>query len=212
MIRIVVADDHALVRTGLDQWLGSVPDLAVVGLAADGREAVDLVCELLPDVVLMDLIMPVLDGVGATAEIVARAPQVAVIALTTTHDPQRVNAALEAGAMGYLLKDVEPEVLVANIRSVVRGGLALSPAIAANLFKAGRSPRAVYGSLTQREQEILARIAAGEANKQIARALGISDKTVKAHCGRIFQRLGVHDRTQAAIWALRTVPVDREAV
>jgi DNA-binding NarL/FixJ family response regulator len=212
MIRIVVADDHALVRTGLDQWLGSVPDLEVVGLAADGREAVDLACELLPDVVLMDLIMPVLDGIGAIAEISVKAPQVAVIALTTTHQPQKVNAALEAGAMGYLLKDVEPEVLVANIRSVVSGGLALSPSIAATLFKAGRTPRAIYGSLTQREQEILARIAAGEANKQIARALGISDKTVKAHCGRIFQRLGVHDRTQAAIWALRTIPVDREAV
>ena len=206
MIRVVVADDHPLVRTGLDQWLRSVPDIDVVGLACDGREAVDLACSLLPEVVLMDLTMPVLNGVEATTELAVRAPQVAVIALTTSHDAQLVNAVLAAGAMGYLLKDVEPEVLVANIRAVVRGGLALSPPIAANLFKADRSPRSVYGSLTQREQEILALIAAGEANKHIALRLGISDKTVKAHCGRIFKRLGVRDRTQAAIWATRTVP------
>ena len=150
--------------------------------------------------------MPVMDGITATAELTAKAPQVLIIALTTTGDPQQVNAALDAGAMGYMLKDIEPEVLVANIRAVVAGGLALSPAIAANLFKAGRGPRAIYDSLTPREQEILLLIAAGNPNKQIGSKLGISDKTVKAHCGRIFQRLGVRDRTQAAVWVMRIAP------
>ncbi len=206
MIRILIADDHALVRNGLNQWLSSIEDLEVVGLASNGREAVDLGCELLPDIVLMDLSMPVMDGITATAELTAKAPQVLIIALTTTGDPQQVNAALDAGAMGYMLKDVEPEVLVANIRAVVAGGLALSPAIAANLFKAGRGPRAIYDSLTPREQEILLLIAAGNPNKQIGSKLGISDKTVKAHCGRIFQRLGVRDRTQAAVWVMRIAP------
>ncbi len=205
MIRLVIADDHALVRTGLEQWLQSVADIDVVGLAADGREAVDLACMLTPDVVLMDLAMPVLNGVDATAEITARAPEVRVIALTTSHDPQLVNAVLSAGASGYLLKDVEPEVLVANIRAVGSGGLVLSPPVAADLFRGERSARSVYGALTAREREVLALIAAGESNKRIAVLLGISDKTVKAHCGRIFKRLGVHDRTQAAIWATRAL-------
>ncbi|MEI7753557.1 MAG: response regulator transcription factor [Actinomycetota bacterium] len=211
MIRILIADDHALVRNGLDQWLSSIEDLEVVGLASNGREAVDLACELLPDIVLMDLSMPVMDGITAMSELATKAPQVSIIALTTTGDPQQVNAALDAGAMGYMLKDVEPEVLVANIRAVAVGGLALSPSIAANLFKAGRGPRAIYDSLTPREQEILLLIAAGNPNKQIGRALGISDKTVKAHCGRIFQRLGVRDRTQAAVWVMRIAPNESDS-
>ena len=126
MIRILIADDHALVRNGLDQWLSSIEDLEVVGLASNGREAVDLACELLPDIVLMDLSMPVMDGITAMSELATKAPQISIIALTTTGDPQQVNAALDAGAMGYMLKDVEPEVLVANIRAVAVGGLALS--------------------------------------------------------------------------------------
>jgi DNA-binding NarL/FixJ family response regulator len=209
-MRIVIVDDHAVVRNGLAQWLSSVSDFEVVGLATNGQEAVEIVCELLPDVVLMDLVMPVLDGVGAITAIKLRAPGVTLIALTASHDPQRVAAALDAGAMGYLLKDVEPEVLAASIRAVVLGGLALSPEIAASLFKAGRSPTAVLGSLTGREQQVLSHIVSGESNKQIAHALGISQKTVKSHCGHIFRTLGVSDRTQAAIWAIRTIAVAPE--
>jgi len=204
VIRVLLADDHSVVRTGLQQWLSSVPDFEVVGTAQDGREAVELTCALLPDVVLMDLSMPVLDGIAATSEITAKAPGTAVIALTTTHDPQRVNAALDAGAVGYLLKDVEPEVLVNSIRAAMQGGLTLSPTIAAQLFRSGRSPAGVFESLTPREREILLLIARGEANKQISRTLGISEKTVKTYCGRIFNRIGVRDRTQAAIWFLKT--------
>jgi len=204
VIRVLLADDHSVVRTGLQQWLSSVPDFEVVGTAQDGREAVELTCALLPDVVLMDLSMPVLDGIAATSEITAKAPGTAVIALTTTHDPQRVNAALDAGAVGYLLKDVEPEVLVNSIRAAMQGGLTLSPTIAAQLFRSGRSPAGVFESLTPREREILLLIARGEANKQISRTLGISEKTVKTYCGRIFNRSGVRDRTQAAIWVLKT--------
>jgi DNA-binding NarL/FixJ family response regulator len=206
VIRIVIADDHGLVRTGLEQWLQSVSDIDVVGVAVDGREAVDLACALLPDVVLMDLAMPVMSGVDATAEITARAPEVRVIALTTSHDPQLVNAVLAAGATGYLLKDVEPEVLVSSIRAAGRGGLVLSPPVAADLFRGERATSSAYEGLTPREREVLALIAAGESNKRIALLLGISDKTVKAHCSRVFKRLGVRDRTQAAIWAMRAGP------
>jgi DNA-binding NarL/FixJ family response regulator len=206
VIRIIVADDHALVRAGLQQWLSSVADFEVVGLAADGREAVEMAGERLPDVVLMDLSMPVLDGVEATRQIVTGANGVAVIALTGSDDAHLVDAALAAGAMGYLLKDVEPEVLASSIRAVVQGGLALSPAVAVKLFKATNTPAGGVGSLTEREIEVLQLIAAGKANKQIGRALGISEKTVKGHCGRIFQRLGVSGRTEAAMWALRTIP------
>jgi len=205
VIRVLLADDHAVVRTGLQHWLGTIPDIDVVGTAEDGAEAVELACALQPDVVLMDLSMPVMDGIAATSAITTKLPDVAVIALTTTHDAQRVNAALDAGAVGYLLKDVEPEVLVNSIRAARQGGLTLSPTVAAQLFRSARSPVARFESLTPREQEILLLIARGHANKQISRALGISDKTVKTHCGRIFGRIGVRDRTQAAIWVHATM-------
>jgi DNA-binding NarL/FixJ family response regulator len=206
MIRILVVDDHAVVRCGLRDWLSAVPDLDVVGLAADGQQAIELCDALRPEVVLMDLAMPVLNGVDATVQIHERWPETTIIALTTTEDSDLVNAALDAGAMGFLLKDVEPEMLVSSIRSVVCGGLPLSPSIAAQLFKVHRSPHAVYDQLTPRERQILGLIAHGAHNKEIARTLGISDKTVRVHCSRIFQRLGVTDRTQAAIWAVRTLP------
>lgn len=179
-------------------------DMDVVGLAADGREAIECVERLHPEVVLMDLSMPVLDGVQATTEIVARWPEVRVIALTSTLDPQRVNAVLAAGAAGYMLKDVDPAVLASNIRAATHGGLALSPQVAAQYFQRHAAAHATAEiPLTARELQVLAMIADGRSNKQIARALGISDKTVKAHCGHIFNRLGVTDRTQAAIWALQ---------
>ncbi len=208
MIRVLVVDDHSVVRTGLEQWLDSHVDIDVVGVAGDGEQAIEMALALRPDVVLMDMSMPVLDGISATAQIRAQAPDVAVIALTTFHEQSQINAALDAGASGYLLKDVNPEVLVDGIRSVVGGGMALSPLVASQLFRRGRETSANNALLTAREREILLLIASGQGNKQIARALGISDKTVKSHCGRLFQRIGVTDRTQAAIWALKNLDVN----
>jgi DNA-binding NarL/FixJ family response regulator len=214
MIRVVVVDDHSLVRTGLTQWLSSHADIDVVGVAADGQEAIDKVIDLMPDVVTMDIAMPVMDGISAMAIIAERAPSVAIIALSTFHDNDQVNAALAAGAAGYFLKDVHPEVLVDGIRSVMGGGMALSPLVAAQLFNRGRevtAPKRDHtATLTPREREILQLIADGNGNKQIARLLAISDKTVKSHCGRLFQRLGVTDRTQAAIWALKNLPTSTD--
>jgi DNA-binding NarL/FixJ family response regulator len=155
----------------------------------------------------MDIAMPVLDGIRATAAIAAQTTGVYVIALSTFHDQAQVNAVLAAGAVGYLLKDVNPDILISSIRAVVEGGLALSPVVAAQLFTRARAEPLSASSLTPREHEILMLIAAGHGNKQIARLLTISDKTVKSHCGRLFQRIGVTDRTQAAIWALQNLPV-----
>jgi DNA-binding NarL/FixJ family response regulator len=208
MIRIVVADDHPLVRTGLQQWLSAQPDLEVVGAASNGEEAIAVVLETLPDVVIMDVAMPLLDGIKATAAIMSQSTGVHVVVLSSYHDPAQVNAVLDAGAVGYFLKDVNPDVLVSGLHAVVQGGLALSPVVAAQLFARARSEPVNASSLTPREREILMLIAAGHGNKQIARLLGISDKTVKSHCGRLFQRIGVTDRTQAAIWALKNLPVE----
>lgn len=206
MIRILIVDDHAVVRSGLSNWLSAIADLDVVGVAANGQEGVDMCDALRPDVVLMDLSMPVLNGVQAIARLRESTPEIAVIALTTTPDSDLVDAALDAGAMGYLLKDVEPEMLISSIRSVVQGGLPLSPMIAAHLFRGNRSPRSTYDTLTPRERQILDMIADGDHNRKIALALGISEKTVRVHCSHIFQRLGVSDRTQAAVWAARSLP------
>ncbi|MEY2443823.1 MAG: hypothetical protein QOC57_281 [Ilumatobacteraceae bacterium] len=207
MIRILLADDHVLVRNGLSQLLDAQPDIEVVGVACDGQEALDMARGLQPDVVLMDLQMPVLDGISAIGELTNTFPDISVIALTTFQEPQQVTAALAAGARGYLVKDVEPEVLVAGIRAVVNGGAPLSPSVAAQLIRgAAASQPAMVGSLTQRERQILQLIVAGQSNKQIGRELGISEKTVKSHCGRLFQRISVSDRTQAAVWATKNLP------
>jgi DNA-binding NarL/FixJ family response regulator len=207
MIRIVIADDHAMVRAGLSQLLGSFDDLEVVGTASDGSEAVQVVGELLPDLVLMDLSMPVMDGIEATAAVKQQYPDTHVVVLTTFQEPRQVAAALSAGASGYLVKDVEPEVLVAGIRAAVQGGAPLSPSVAAGLLRGSNQMSMVSpSSLTPRELEILQLIVDGHTNQQIARTLGISEKTVKTHCSRLFQRLGVSDRTQAAVWAMRNLP------
>jgi DNA-binding NarL/FixJ family response regulator len=209
MIRVLLADDHAMVRTGLEQLLGSISDMQVVGIATNGRDAVRLAVAVSPDVILMDLSMPIVDGIEATRQIKASMPNIAIIALTTFQDPRQVSAALSAGASGYLVKDIEPEVLVAGIRSVVKGGAPLSPSVAAQLLRQGGAQLApTASSLTPRESEILRLIAQGHTNKQIARQLGISEKTVKTHCSRLFQRIGVVDRTQAAVWATRNLPID----
>jgi len=206
MIRILLADDHVLVRAGLSQLLDAQPDIEVVGVACDGQEALDMARKLSPDVVLMDLQMPIVDGITAIGELTAELPEISVIALTTFQEPQQVTAALAAGARGYLVKDVEPEVLVAGIRAVVNGGAPLSPSVAAQLLRSAASQPTMVGSVTQRERQILRLIVAGQSNKQIGRELGISEKTVKSHCGRLFQRINVSDRTQAAVWATKNLP------
>ena len=206
MIRILLADDHVLVRAGLSQLLDAQPDIEVVGVACDGQEALEMARQLSPDVVLMDLQMPIVDGITAIGELTVELPEISVIALTTFQEPQQVTAALAAGARGYLVKDVEPEVLVAGIRAVVNGGAPLSPSVAAQLLRSAASQPTMVGSVTQRERQILRLIVSGQSNKQIGRELGISEKTVKSHCGRLFQRINVSDRTQAAVWATKNLP------
>ena len=200
-IRLVLVDDHAVLRSGLEQLLSTESDFEVVGTAAAGDEAIDVVRRERPDVVLMDLQMPGVDGVAATRVIVAE--QLAdVLVLTSYSDSERILAALDAGAMGYLLKDAEPEEIVAGVRAVARGESPLHPKAARELLGARRGAVGV-GDLTPREVEVLALVRDGLANKQIARRLGISERTVKAHLTSTFSRIGVSDRTQAALWAER---------
>jgi DNA-binding NarL/FixJ family response regulator len=202
-IRVVIVDDHAVLRSGLEQLLAGQSDLEVVGTAAGGAEAVELVRELRPDVVLMDLQMPGVDGVSATRTIVAE--QLAdVLVLTSYSDAERIVGALDAGAMGYLLKDAEPDEVLTGIRAVARGESPINPRAARELLGARRTtPAGAAAELTPRESEVLVLVRQGLANKQIARRLGISERTVKAHLTSTFQRIGVVDRTQAALWAER---------
>jgi DNA-binding NarL/FixJ family response regulator len=201
-IRIVIVDDHAMLRAGLEQLLGGEADLEVVGTAASGDEAVTVVRELRPDVVLMDLQMPGVDGVSATREIVGE-ELADVLVLTSYSDAERIVGALDAGALGYLLKDAEPEEVLRGIRAVARGESPIDPKAARELLGARRTTAAAGVDLTPRESEVLALVRQGLANKQIARRLGISERTVKAHLTSTFQRIGVVDRTQAALWAER---------
>jgi len=202
MIRVVVGDDHGLVRPGLVQLLATADDVDVVGAASGGREAVDLAADATADVVLMDLSMPDVDGIAATRELRRRSPDTKVVILTSFSDRERVLDALEAGAIGYLLKDAEPDDLIRGIRAAARGESPLDPKAARQLLTARRrvEPDA---QLTEREREILALIAQGHPNKVIARRLNIAEKTVKNHVSSLFQTLGVTDRTQAALWAQR---------
>ena len=208
MIRVVLADDHAVVRRGLAGLLEATDDLEVVGVARDGQEAVDLVREHRPDVAVMDLQMPVLDGVEATRAIVAAATGTEVLVLTSFSDHARIDAAVEAGAVGYLLKDAEPEVLLDGIRAVARGESPLDPRAARRLLSrasqsAGSSAGTTVPDLSPREAEVLRLVVEGLLNKQIAARLGITERTVKAHLTSAYQRIGVADRTQAALWAQR---------
>lgn len=200
-IRVVVVDDHVIVRNGLAQLLATVDDVELVGSAADGREALVLVEQLGPDVVLMDLSMPEMDGVEATAVITQEYPDVRVVVLSSFSEHQRVLSALEAGARGYVLKHADPEQIIQAIRAVHIGGAPIDPQVARVLLDVRRSPSASKAALTEREEEVLRLVQAGMANKQIARQLGISERTVKAHLTKTFQSLGVSDRTQAALWA-----------
>ena len=202
MIRVLIVDDHAIVRTGLSQLLGTADDIELVGAASDGAEAVTMAAELRPDVVLMDLSMPGTDGISATGQIVAAEPGVHVLVLTSFSDQARILDALQAGAEGYLLKHSEPEVILTGVREIVAGGSPLDPKAARVLLTNRRSP-GPETKLTDREQEVLDMVGAGLPNKTIARRLGISERTVKAHLTNVYQRLGVTDRTQAALWAQR---------
>ncbi len=200
-IRVVLVDDHAMIRSGLEQLLGGTDDIEVVGAAADGHQAMDVIRRLRPDVVLMDLQMPVMDGVGATRMIMAEQLGVDVLVLTTYSDSERILAALDAGAVGYLLKDADPEDVLHGIRAVSRGESPIHPRAARALLGVRAGPPQMQ--LTGRETEVLRLVHEGLANKQIARRLEISDRTVKAHLTSAFARIGVTDRTQAALWVQR---------
>jgi DNA-binding NarL/FixJ family response regulator len=203
MIRVVLVDDHAMVRRGLEQLLAGTDGMEVVGTAGDGAEAIAVVRDTTPDVVLMDLQMPDIDGVSATSRIVASGSPSQVVVLTSFSDSERIVAALDAGAVGYLLKDAEPEDVLEGIRAAARGESPLHPRAARQLLTARASTRGSPVELTPRETEVLSLVRQGLANKQIARRLGISERTVKAHLTSTFQRIGVADRTQAALWAER---------
>ncbi|MFN8098821.1 MAG: response regulator transcription factor [Dermatophilaceae bacterium] len=199
MIRVLVVDDHALVRSGIRTLLDADPDLDVVGEAANGREALAVAGDSAPDVVLMDLSMPVMDGVAATRELLASGSPARVLVLTSFSDRERVRDVLAAGATGYVLKDAEPRDLLAAIHAAAAGHVPLDARVAGALLP---SPTALAGpALSPRETEVLRLVARGLANKQIARSLGITERTVKAHLSRVFRELGVLDRTSAALWA-----------
>ncbi len=209
MIRLVIADDHAVVRRGLVGLLGELDDVEVVAAAADGAEAVALVRQHSPDLVLMDLQMPGMDGVTATRVITQETSGTDVLILTSFSDGPRLLAAIDAGAVGYLLKDAEPDDLVAGVRAAARGESPIDPKAARHLLTSRATgrwaedqpfPRA---ALSRREREVLDLVAAGLVNKQIARRLGITERTVKGHLTSAFQRIGVTDRTQAALWIER---------
>ncbi|KAF0257032.1 response regulator transcription factor [Clavibacter michiganensis] len=205
-IRVAVVDDHPVVRGGLAALLASADDIDVVGQAADGEAAVELAIAERPDVVLMDLRMPVLDGVGATARIREEAPDVRVLVLTTYETDASILTAIEAGASGYLLKAAPEEEILAGVRAVARGEVALAPAIAAALVRqVGRpaaGPATPTPTLSPRETEVLALVAAGRTNARIARELHVTPATVKTHLLHVFEKLGVGDRTRAVTLAM----------
>ncbi|MEA2284191.1 MAG: hypothetical protein QOJ21_234 [Solirubrobacteraceae bacterium] len=209
-IRVLIADDHELVRDGVGRLLGPLPDIEVVGLAADGEEAVQLSAGSGPDVILMDLEMPRVDGIEATRRIAQMPGAPRVVVLTSFSDRQRIAAALDSGAVGYMLKDAEPDELVAGIRAAAGGASPLAPRVAATLVEERRH-FTVTDALTERERQVLALVAGGATNREIAGELGITTKTVKAHLTQIFRHVGVADRREAALWARRhgLRPADR---
>jgi DNA-binding NarL/FixJ family response regulator len=209
-IRIVVVDDHDVVRRGLLTVLGGEPDLEVVGAAAGGMQALDLIAQLderaqRPDVVVMDLEMAPVDGIETTRQIRSRYDDVEVVALTSFGEEERVRAALEAGASGYLLKDADVDEVAAAVRAAHRGELQLDPAVARLLMSSlrGISRDDVSSALTPRELEVLALVGTGRANKEIAAELSISERTARTHVSNILRKLGLASRTQAALWAVR---------
>ena len=201
-IRILLADDHSVVRQGLKMFLGLDPDLEVVGEAANGQEAVRQARELRPDVVLMDLLMPVVDGIAATAAIRQELPDTEVIAVTSVLEDASVVNAVRAGAIGYLLKTTESDALVRAIKAAAEGQVQLAPEAQVRLMREVRAPDSPE-QLSERETDVLRLVAVGKANKEIARELGIGEKTVKTHVSSILAKLGLMSRTQAALHAVR---------
>jgi DNA-binding NarL/FixJ family response regulator len=199
-IRIVLADDHSEVRQGLKMFLGLDEDFEVVGEAENGEEAVRLAHELKPDVVLMDMLMPVMDGIAATQKIRTELPDTEVIALTSVLEDNAVVGAVKAGAIGYLLKDTQADELRRAIKAAAAGQVQLTPQAAARLVREVRAPDSPQ-QLTEREVDVLRLLAGGKANKEIALALTIGEKTVKTHVSNILMKLGVQSRTQAALYA-----------
>lgn len=201
-LKVLLVDDHAVVRQGLRMFLATDGGLVVVGEAQNGQEAIQKVAELHPDVVLMDLLMPVLDGVQATREIKARYPEIEVVALTSALEDQLVAEAIRAGASGYLLKDTHPEELVEAIYAASRGEVRLHPEAARRLAQEVRTA-GMREALTPRETEILRLVAHGLSNKRIAKQLNLSELTVKTHVSNLLSKLGLSSRTQAALFAIR---------
>jgi DNA-binding NarL/FixJ family response regulator len=201
-IRILIADDHSVVRQGLRMFLALDSELEIVGEAADGAEALSLTRQLRPDVVLMDLLMPVMDGITATAAIRHELPDTEVLALTSVLEDASVVGAVRAGAIGYLLKDTQADALCQAIKSAAAGQVQLTPRAAARLMQAVSAPESPV-DLTERETEVLRLMARGQSNKQIAYSLHISEKTVKTHVSNILSKLGVQSRTQATLYAIR---------
>ncbi len=206
-ITVLIVDDHAVVRSGIRAYLETQPDLEVVAEAASGREAVQLAAEHVPDVVLMDLVMPEMDGVEATRRIRDASPRTRVVVLTSFHDDVHIFPAIKAGALSYLLKDIGPEELGEAVRAAARGEAVLHPRVAARLademrgaWSAGINP---YAELSLREQEVLRLVAEGRSNAEIAAQLVLSEKTVKSHVSNILSKLHLADRTQAAVFAWR---------
>jgi NarL family two-component system response regulator LiaR len=208
-IRILIADDHSVVRQGLKMFLALDPELEVVGEASNGEEALRRAHELEPDVVLMDLLMPVMDGTAATAAIRRELPDTEVIALTSVLDDSAIYGAMRAGAIGYLLKDTEGDRLCQAIRAAAAGQVQLSPAVASRLMREVPPPQNP-DALTERETEVLQLLARGKSNKEIAAELVIGEKTVKTHVSNILGKLHVPSRTQAALHAVRSglAPLD----
>jgi two-component system, NarL family, response regulator LiaR len=208
-IRVLITDDHAVVRQGLRMFLSLDPDIQVVGEASNGQEALEMARELEPDVVLMDLLMPVMDGLEATRAILAELSDVEVMALTSVLEGASVTGAVRAGAIGYLLKDADSEELHRAIRGAAEGRVQLAPEAAARLMREVSAP-ANPEALTERETEILTLVARGKSNRQIASELFVEEKTVKSHISNILRKLGVPSRTQAALHAVRTGLVSTE--
>ena len=206
MIRVLIADDHHVVRRGLLFFLKTQKDIEVIGEAKNGAEAVELVRDLQPDIVLMDLVMPEMDGIQATKRIKGEWPDVAVLMLTSFSDKDHVLPALEAGASGYQLKDIEPDDLVESIRQIMRGEHTIHPEATSQLEQGLREEENmphIQNPLTPREQDVLAELTKGKSNREIASSLFVTEKTVKTHISNIFTKLQVQDRTQAALYAVK---------
>ena len=206
MIRVLIADDHHVVRRGLLFFLKTQKDIEVVGEAKNGLEAIELAESLQPDIILMDLVMPEMDGIQATKRIKAKFPHIEILMLTSFSDRDHVVPAMEAGAAGYQLKDIEPDELVLSIRRIMRGENTIHPeattTLEQNRHEAENAPHNV-NPLTPREQDVLAELTKGKSNREIAASLFVTEKTVKTHISNIFTKLQVQDRTQAALYAVK---------